>query len=540
MQTTLLQIKKAIFLFLPLISLMPNLSNAIPISPTFYYYDQHYKNLKFNNYMESAQKYNAEMQAQYDKCVAAAVARGQGGCNNHQGIDVSIKENTNHINGLPSEYLVKAVLTTYSLINGKVTIQEAQANNWPVMMKIQCPAGTTTRELNGRWYCDCPDISQCPVDNSSGPPPMCGTGGTNPINITNGNKYQVEMDYVGGATGELKFFRTYNSRDGLWRHNYSTHLRLAGTTASLVFEHGRESFFWINTPIATSMPTELGRLITTPTGWTYYAHSNERYEFDQQGRLVVQISQDGKRQQLSYSQAAVTVSDELGRSLTFTEDAYHQPLSLQTEEFQVAYQYNANQRLTQLTRTQSGQVEQRSYHYEVAGNDRLLTGITDERGVRFATWTYDDKGRATSSEHAGGAERTLVTYNTNGTTTVTNPLGKRADYHFQIVDGTKLVNLIVGQPSANCKYAYSRFTYNPRGLLSSHIDRRNQVTNYTYNDRGLEVSRTEADGTPQSRTITTTWHPTLNLPLTVTEPDRITTYRYDDQGRQLSQSVSQR
>ena len=32
----------------------------------------------------------------------------------------------------------------------------------------------------------------------------------------------------------------------------------------------------------------------------------------------------------------------------------------------------------------------------------LLTGIIDENGVRFATWTYDSLARATSSQHAGG------------------------------------------------------------------------------------------------------------------------------------------
>lgn len=35
----------------------------------------------------------------------------------------------------------------------------------------------------------------------------------------------------------------------------------------------------------------------------------------------------------------------------------------------------------------------------------LLSGIVDERGVRFASWTYDAKGRVLGSEHAGGTDR---------------------------------------------------------------------------------------------------------------------------------------
>lgn len=46
--------------------------------------------------------------------------------------------------------------------------------------------------------------------------------------------------------------------------------------------------------------------------------------------------------------------------------------------------------------------------------------------------------------------------------------------------------------------------------------------------------------TLQARTITTGWHPTLFLPVTVTEPAQITHYTYDTQGRQLSQTATPR
>jgi hypothetical protein len=45
----------------------------------------------------------------------------------------------------------------------------------------------------------------------------------------------------------------------------------------------------------------------------------------------------------------------------------------------------------------------------------------------FESWTYDSQGRATSSQHAGGADLTKVTY-TNGTcTTVTDARGRSSD-----------------------------------------------------------------------------------------------------------------
>ena len=181
----------------------------------------------------------------------------------------------------------------------------------------------------------------------------------------------------------------------------------------------------------------------------------------------------------------------------------------------------------------------RRYHY-TNPNPKLLTGITDERGVRYATWSYDDQGRAISSEHANGAEKVTLSYNADGSTTVTNELGKQTVYRFQTIQGVRRITAIEGEPSANCPASNAQYSYDERGLLKTKTDNKGHLTTYTYNDRGLEVARTEAAGTAQARTVTTEWHPDWFLPVTVTEPDRITRYTYDDQGRQLSQTVTPR
>ncbi len=41
----------------------------------------------------------------------------------------------------------------------------------------------------------------------------------------------------------------------------------------------------------------------------------------------------------------------------------------------------------------------------------------------------------------------------------------------------------------------------------------------------------------QARTITTDWHPTLFLPVQVSEPGRITRYQYDAEGRKTGETV---
>jgi YD repeat-containing protein len=82
------------------------------------------------------------------------------------------------------------------------------------------------------------------------------------------------------------------------------------------------------------------------------------------------------------------------------------------------------------------------------------------------------------------------------------------------------------------------YTYNNNGFVTSKTDWNGNTTTYTRDSQGRELSRTEASGTPQARTITTTWDTSLNKPLTVTEPERLIEYTYDTQGRLLSKQQS--
>jgi len=394
-----------------------------------------------------------------------------------------------------------------------------------------CKFGTATN----------PTIGSCNNDEQKGAPEERVCKG-NPINIAIGNKFQYEPDYSAGGASSLKLARSYNSLDGLWRHNFSTYLRFAGTQyVSVVMHHGRESFFTISGTTVTPTSADLGVLSKVgATGWQYVSTDNERFTFNTAGKLAQWSNSYGAVHQFAYSGNQVTVTDNLGNSLTFTEDADKQPLTLNAPSVQITYGYNTNKRLTSVSKVMGGQTTQRQFHYEDPRNNSWLTGITDERGVRYATWSYDDKGRAISSEHADGADKVTVAYNADGTVSVTNELGKVAKYSFQYIKGVRRITSIQGEPSANCPNSNSSFTYDSNGLLKTKTDNKGILTTYTYNTRGLEVSRTEASGTPQARTITTDWHPTLFLPTVVTEPKRITTYHYDNRGRLLRRTIEER
>ena len=377
----------------------------------------------------------------------------------------------------------------------------------------------------------------CGNEEQKGSPPAYSCAG-NPINIAIGNKFQVENDFTSASDSNLVFSRYYNSLDGVWRHNYSTSLRFAVGELSLIRADGRETFYTVDGDTVTPDPTETGILSQSTNTWTYTSDTNEQFIFDSTGRLITQIDAVGRTQQLTYVNGTVTVTGDTGQTLSYTEDASHQPLSLTAGPLQIAYTYNTNQRLTQLTRTQAGTSQQRLFYYEDSRNVNLLTGITDERGVRFATWAYDAQGRAISSEHSGGAQRTLVAYNADGSSTVTNELGKNATYRFTNLGGVKRVTAIEGEPSPNCSASNSSYTYNNSGQVLTKTDAQGLITTYSYNDRGLEISRTEATGTPLARTTTTEWDPSRFLKTKVVEPTRTTLYTYDAQGRPLSQQTT--
>ncbi len=359
----------------------------------------------------------------------------------------------------------------------------------------------------------------------------------NPINTAIGNKFQKEEDYRANGPYPLFFARHYNSVDGYWRHNYSTRLNITSGLITLILADGRESAFTVTGSTITPSPAELGTLEQSGTGWRYTSSRQDVFDFDSQGRLTRMANINGQFHVLTYGATDVLVEDTFGHQLTFTQDEHFQPLSLVTSSLSTTYTYDSS-RLTQVTTLAGGQTFERTFHYENATYPQFLTGITDERGVRYVTWEYDSSGRATKSVHADGADETSIVYNTDGSVTVTNALGREVTYHYVVIDGVKRIASIDGEPTPNCPASNSSYSYDTRGLLTSKTDERGIVTVYQYNSRGLETSRTEASGTPEARTITTQWHPTLQLPVMITEPQRVTEMTYDATGRLLSQVVT--
>ncbi|MBP0941855.1 RHS repeat domain-containing protein [Pseudomonas alliivorans] len=356
----------------------------------------------------------------------------------------------------------------------------------------------------------------------------------NPVNFATGNKYQQEEDIKIGTYNPIIISRYYNSVDERWRHSYSAHLDINDDWISLVGNDGKE--FKFSKENGEYYSKTLSRKLTnTNNVWTYTSQQDETLTFDKLGRLV-QIKLRGKGiQKISYHNNTLEIQNDSGGQVLLTEDFLHQPMHVSGKHFDVSYVYSGGV-LTTAIKNLFGEKTTRLYHYEdtrVAGF-RPLTGITDERGIRYATWEYNLSKKVISSQHSAGTQKITFTYDSDNSTSVTNELNKKSVYQFQLVHGLKRVVKIEGEPTPDCPASNSSYTYNEAGQLSSRTDAKGNITTYDYNDRGLITNRSEAVGTSTTRTTKTEWHPYYSLPTRIIGPEKTALYIYDDEGNETS------
>lgn len=241
----------------------------------------------------------------------------------------------------------------------------------------------------------------------------------------------------------------------------------------------------------------------------------------------------GASWQFSYIDDQLTsISNEVGEKLSFT---YEDGILEKVDTPSGSYLYVINDGLLQSVTFPDGFI--RSYHYENLQFPSALTGITNEAGVRYVEWEYDDVGRAYISRNLTSDGQAFNEYVIDymyadrasaARVIVKNSLKKETHYLFKQISGTRKVVEVQGKSSANCRSGFRTNAYSPvTGWLKSQTDWENNVTEYEYDNWGRQTRRTEAAGTPEAKLITTEWHESLNLPKKVTTSDSITEYSYD-------------
>jgi YD repeat-containing protein len=385
-----------------------------------------------------------------------------------------------------------------------------------------------------------------------------GCYGGNPINAGTGNKFQVETDFVGGAATGLVLRRYYNSQDqtvsefgASWHSAWHRTMAVSANKVWVTREDGRQDTFsgnnnasnvWTADPDVTAVLTPVSAA-GAQTGWKLVRDDDSVELYTLDGLLSSVATREGRVTTLAYNAnyQLASVTGPFGHQLTFAYDAIGRVRQMTTPDgLSYTYGYDSLNNLTSVTYPDQ---TVRRYVYENTSLPYALTGIVDEKGNRFATYGYDTLGRATTTQHAGGAELTTVAYNADGSSSVTDSRGNTHTYALQTQFSMVKPAAVTGAPVPNA--GAQAYTYDANGFVSSRTDFNGNVTAYTRDARGLELSRIKAQDTPQARTISTTWHPTFHLPTRITEPsgvagvNRVTTFSYDPvQGTLLQKTVA--
>jgi YD repeat-containing protein len=282
--------------------------------------------------------------------------------------------------------------------------------------------------------------------------------------------------------------------------------------------------------------------------WLLVGGDGRQERFSADGLLRTRVLRSGATLQYSYDGAWLSgITDHTGRSLGL-QYVNGQPTALVRPDGQVVtFQPSASQLVIGYPDNST-----KTLHFGEAnllpsgfGNDSsLLTGITDERGVRYAFYKYSTQGTVTQEYHAGGVNNYTVSVNSNYTQ-VTDPKGTQRTYYFadDIAGNRQLTS--VSQPAGSGSAGGSeQYTYDSQSNLASRTQFNGNKTCYA-NDltRNLEVARVEGY-TYQAcgayinpgvslpagyRKTSTEWHPNWRLQTRVAEPGKLTTSVYNGQ-----------
>jgi len=395
--------------------------------------------------------------------------------------------------------------------------------------------------------------------------PGCGCDEGDPVNVATGNQFEAETDFTGAPNTALGLTRYYNSQDTTasqfgknWHSTWHRGLVINGNVVTVTRADGRQDTFTNNgtglytaDADVTSTFTQVTDANGALTGWQLTLADDTVETYRVGGQLVSVTSRAGLVTTLSYDSSGnnvTRVTGPFGHVMSFTYDTNnHVTLMTAPDGGVYAYTYDANNNLTSVTYPDG---TKRQYLYEnttgvgiggtigiVSAPSNQLTGIVDENGVRFATFAYDTQGCSVSTQHAGGVELTTVTYNSDGSSTVTDANGNSHTYGFTTQFGVIKPALLSGAP---VPYVGGKaFTYDANGFIVSKTDYDGNVTTFTHDARGNETSRTEAAGTSLARSFAITWNPSFHLPTQITEPTgRTTTFAYDAHGNLLTRTVT--
>jgi RHS repeat-associated protein/uncharacterized repeat protein (TIGR01451 family) len=393
-----------------------------------------------------------------------------------------------------------------------------------------------------------------PNGNPSDPNGCPGSTGPHPVDYSTGTKIErVSQVSWGGARGGLSFSLVYTTDKAQncdncpfgrgWTHNWD--IRLTGSfapggagrmimpqevTGRLFSSSGTDSTGAARFT-STATTSVLGGAVLAGSATTQYRDSDgTTLNFNSSGRLVSKVDRNGNATRLSYSNGNLTtITDPVGRSLTFTYDGANRVSSM-TDPLGHTWHYTyegtpgvaGTPGLTTIT-DPAGNVTK--YTYVTGGR---IVAVTDPRGNTAKQIAYDTGGRVASQTFADGGTETY-NYGLSGTivtqTTITSTVGRTETRRFDGNGYALSVTDNQGQTSTITRDLTTSLPIASVGPCGCGTGTR------TFSSSGSVTSATDASG---ARMLFGR-EPVFDLPVQVTDPlGHVTNLVYDTNGNLLS------
>lgn len=354
-----------------------------------------------------------------------------------------------------------------------------------------------------------------------------------PINTrTGGFQYSVEDISLPTTAGQLSITRDYASL-GIslattlspgWTHNQDTRLIMpndpGGEEDVILFKlHSSNQYTFYAQTDGTYQPATgiLASLVTQagpPITYVITDSSQNTFIFDEDGNLLTYSDPVGNQWEYTYTTTGLLDSisaNEGTSSLSFTYDVESRLTSITDQTGRdVSYGYDANGDLSSVTDILD---QTWTYTYDSA---HRLTAALDPNGVILERNEYDEQGRVVRQYDGNGNLTVALTFNADGTTTVTDALGN-SNIHTYDERGT-LINET--DPGGNASETTYLADFRPFRLT----DEQGRITDLSWSADGANLTRL-VDNEGNQINIT---YDEFNNPLSVIDPlNYLTTYEYD-------------
>jgi RHS repeat-associated protein len=300
----------------------------------------------------------------------------------------------------------------------------------------------------------------------------------------------------------------------------------------VIFDRDRRSPTGCSTPYPANGSMTVGRQQNGQLDYTWTWTDGRKLHFNAAGKLDRITAATGEIARLLYDSqnVLVRVIDPQGRSLNLAyydrhiPNQYHGVQFIDTPVGRFAYEYGSivpkgtalvDQRplLANLARVRlpdhfdpytkahslssrgtTRSTTSRIYHYEDPRSPWLMTGISieaaDEDGkpvtTRYATYGYDDTGRAILSTHANNVGKVTLDNHEAGKTVLTNSLGQKTVYRYTVIAGEYRLLEVRGAGCALCGEPNLRYGYDNAGRL-------NETTKLSESGEPVAATRSEHD-----------------------------------------------